>query len=104
MYAILRRVEEISRTSYTSAGYLDIVLLLHKPEIKWFTYNSRQVNTQLIRLAAYLDAHKIIDFKACASIQPGLSLNREQIPPFIELVRCVPDVMAGYLQNDYIDL
>lgn len=63
--ALLTKVEEASQNQDDDYPDLKIVMVIHGPDIKWFTLENYEDNRQLIDLAARLDAYDIIDMKVC---------------------------------------
>ena len=102
--ALLERAEEITQSSANKYDKLDIVMILHGPDINWFTQQNYEQNKQLVDLAAKLDAYDIIDLKVCETAMSNRGLEREQIPSFIESVPYSPDEMKRLLKEDYINL
>jgi len=102
--ALLKRAEEIGRLQPSNYDGLKIVMILHGPDIDWFTQNNYEHNRQLVDLAAELDALEIIDMKVCETTMSGRGVNREDIPLFIESVPYAPDEMQRLLHEGYINL
>ena len=57
---LLERVEEISQLERDQYDDLEIVMILHGPDIEWFREDNYEQNRQLVDLAAKLDAYKVI--------------------------------------------
>lgn len=102
--ALLLRAEEITQMSSDDYDDLEIVMILHGPDIDWFTQQNYKQNKQLVDLAARLDAYDIIDMKVCETAMDSLGVERAEIPPFIESVPYSPDEMKRLLQEGYINL
>ena len=102
--ALLVRAEEITQMSSDDYDDLEIVMILHGPDIDWFTQQNYKQNKQLVDLAARLDAYDIIDMKVCETAMDSLGVERTEIPPFIESVPYSPDEMKRLLQEGYINL
>lgn len=102
--ALLQRAQEITQLDSGNYGDLEIVMILHGPDIDWFTQQNYEHNLELVDLAANLDAFDIIDMKVCETAMSARGVKREDIPSFIESVPYAPDEMKRLLQEGYINL
>jgi len=102
--ALLTRAEEVSQAPSNDFGDLKIVMVIHGPDIDWFTQKNYEHNRQLIDLAARLDAYDIIDMKVCEQTMFARGVEREDIPPFIESVPFGPTEIKNRLRDGYINL
>lgn len=102
--ALLKRAHEITQLDSSNYGDLEIVMILHGPDIDWFTQQNYEHNLELVDLAAKLDAFDIIDMKVCETAMSARGVKREDIPSFIESVPYAPDEMKRLLQEGYINL
>jgi uncharacterized protein len=101
---LLKRAQEISQFDKKNYDDLEIVMILHGPDIDWFTQQNYEKNRQLIDLAAELDAFDIIDMKVCETSMNRRGVKREDIPAFIESVPYAPDEMKKLTEEGYINL
>lgn len=102
--ALLGRAEEITQANSGEYDQLDIVMILHGPDIEWFTRKNYERNKKLIELAARLDTYEIIDMKVCETAMSSHGVSRDEIPAFIESVPYAPDEIERLLNDDYINL
>lgn len=102
--ALLARAEEVSLAKADEFKDLEIVMILHGPDIKWFTQQNAGQNKQLVDLAARLDANNVIDMKVCETSLSFQGVDREDIPAFIESVPYAPKEIKRHLQGGYINL
>ena len=102
--SLLQRAEEISQFDKKNYDDLEIVMILHGPDIDWFTRKNQEKNRQLIELAAKLDEFDIIDMKVCETSMNSRGVKREDIPAFIESVPYAPDEMKKLTEEGYINL
>lgn len=102
--ALLGRAEEITQATSGNYDHLEIVMVLHGPDIEWFTQKNFENNKQLVELAARLDSYEIIDLKVCESTMKKQGIERDDIPSFIESVPYAPDFMKRLLREGYINL
>ena len=102
--ALLARAEEVSQAQSEEFSDLKIVMIIHGPDIEWFTQKNHEQNQQLIDLAARLDAYDIIDMKVCEKTLSSMGVERGDIPSFIESVPYAPVEIKQRLQDGYINL
>lgn len=102
--ALLTRAEEASKNKAEDYPDLEIVMVIHGPDIKWFTLENYDDNKQLIDLAARLDAYDVIDMKVCEKTMSYNGVDRKDIPSFIESVPYGPAEVKNRLRDGYISL
>ena len=101
---LLQRAEEINQAETEKPDDLEIVMILHGPDIGWFTLDNYNENKELVDLAKRLDAFDIIDLKVCETAMENLEIDRKLIPPFIESVPYAPDEINRLSEEGYIHL
>jgi uncharacterized protein len=101
---LLVRAEEVSQTHPSDFEDLEIVMVIHGPDIDWFTNQNHAENRQLIELAARLDAYDVIDMKVCETTMSMRGVERQDIPAFIESVPYAPTEIKQRLEQGYINL
>jgi intracellular sulfur oxidation DsrE/DsrF family protein len=101
---LLQRAEEINQAETVKPDNLEIVMILHGPDINWFTLENYDDNKELVDLAKRLDAFDIIDLKVCETTMDSLEIDRNQIPPFIEPVPYAPGEISRLSEEGYIHL
>jgi uncharacterized protein len=102
--ALLVRADEVSQTHPKDFEDLEIVMILHGPDIDLFTSQNYAENKQLIDLASRLDAYDVIDMKVCEKTMSLRGVERQDIPSFIESVPFAPTEIKQRLQDGYINL
>jgi intracellular sulfur oxidation DsrE/DsrF family protein len=102
--ALLQRTEEITRDIPADFEHLEIVLILHGPDLDWFKKENYGKNRQMVDLAAKLDGLDIIDIKACATAMGSRGIDSNDLPAFIETVPYAPDEIARLQEQDYVTL
>ncbi len=102
--ALLNRAEEVSQAHAPGYEDLKIVMIIHGPDIDWFTRQNYESNRKLIDLAARLDAYEIIDMKVCEKTMSIRGVDRENIPSFIESVPYAPIEIENRLKEGFIHL
>jgi len=104
LLSLLNRIDEIAESGQAGYEELDIVMILHGPDINMFTYQNYDENKPLVDLAAKLDAFNIIDMKVCETSLPVVGVLRQDIPPFIESVPYAPTEKKRLTNEGYINL
>ena len=101
---LLNRVEEIHLNEREKYEGLDLVFILHGPDVHLFTDNNYQENKPLVDLAARLDAFGMIDMKICETYMSNFKINRNEVPPFIESIPFAPSEIKRLTDIGYINL
>ncbi len=101
---LLQRAEEITQAETDNLEDLKIVMILHGPDIGWFTIDNYDDNKELVDLAKRLDTFDIIDLKVCETTMESMEIDRNQLPPFIESVPYAPDEFIRLSDEGYIHL
>ena len=102
--ALLERADEITQMPSEDYADLEIVMILHGPDIDWFKQQNYASNKRMVDLAAKLDANAIIDLKVCETAMTKLGVQQEELPAFIESVPYAPDEMKRLFNQGYINL
>ncbi len=102
--ALLARAEEVSQTHPKDFEDLEIVMILHGPDIDWFTHQNYAHNQKLVDLAARLDAYDVIDMKVCEKTMQKRGVGTKDLPEFIESVPYAPVEIDKLLNEGYINL
>ena len=104
LQSLLQRAEEITQAGTEDLEDLEIVMILHGPDINWFTLDSYDDNKELVDLAQKLDTFEIIDLKVCESAMEELEIDPDQIPTFIETVPYAPIEIKRLSDDGYTHL
>ena len=102
--ALLQRAEEIRDTQADGYDELEIVMVLHGPDINIFRQENYSKHKALVDLAAKLDAFDIIDMKICEKTMSNMGAERSEVPAFIESVPFAPDEIRRLGEEGYINL
>ncbi|MFT5394992.1 MAG: intracellular sulfur oxidation DsrE/DsrF family protein [Gammaproteobacteria bacterium] len=102
--ALLARAEAVSQSKPEDFEDLEIVMVIHGPDIDFFTNQNHENNSQLLDVAARLDAFNVIDMKVCETTMIMRGVERQDIPSFIESVPFAPTEIKQRLQDGYINL
>ena len=102
--ALLYRAEEIREAHAEGYDDLEIVLVLHGPDINFFRQENYVTHKPIVDLAAKLDAYDIIDMKICETTMSNMGVARSEVPAFIESVPYAPDEIRRLGEEGYINL
>ena len=102
--ALLERTEEVTMAQSAEYQDLEIVMVIHGPDIKWFTQQNHTENQKLLDLAARLDERDIIDMQVCETAMQFHGIEREDIPEFIDSVPYAPVEIKSRLRDGYVNL
>lgn len=101
---LLKRAEELTRTTHADTRGTGIALVLHGPEIAIFAKKNYAQFRKTVELAAHLDAGRIIEVKMCRTEMKILGIREEDVPDFIELVPYGPDEEMRLRRRGYVYL
>lgn len=101
---LLKRAEELTRTTHADSRGTGIALVLHGPEIEIFAKKNYSRFRKTVDQAARLDAGRIIEVKMCLTEMKHLGIREEDIPAFIEIVPYGPDEEMRLRQRGYVYL
>ena len=83
---LLERAEKIALSPDSNREESSIVLVLHGPEVEFFSTKNYDRYKAIVDKAARLDAFDIVDVKICQTMMSMHGIERDDIPAFIEQV------------------
>ncbi|MEQ8660186.1 MAG: DsrE family protein, partial [Gammaproteobacteria bacterium] len=83
---------------------LDIVLVLHGPDVEYFATRNAGRYGDIVARAGALDAAGVLDFKMCAVAAERRGITAGDIPPFIEMVPWANGEIERLEQAGYVRL
>jgi hypothetical protein len=83
---LLDRAEQLAMKPRPAGRDDRIVLILHGPEVEFFSTRNYDRYKDIVDQAARLDAFDIVDVKICQSMMKVQGIERDDIPSFIEQV------------------
>ena len=103
--ALLDRARTIyNETPTPDRDALEIVLVLHGPDIDFFEQKNYAKYQNIVELAAQLDAFGVFDFKMCAASAADLGLAESDVPAFIEFVPYGPEEIARLETSGFVQI
>ena len=100
--SLLARADELSRVMRTNGNESKIALILHGPEVKFFTKNSYDNYRNIVDRAERLNDRNIIEIKICKSKMDEYGIKDAQIPSFVEIIPYAPDEEERLLKQGYV--
>lgn len=101
---LLGRLDQLARQPNPQTQTARIALILHGPELDFFSIRNYALHRELVDLAARLDAFQIIEIKACATKLRELGMQPEDLPAFIEIVPYGPDEVGRLVGSGYLKM
>ena len=102
--SLLNRADDLSKTMRTKGNNSKIALILHGPEIRFFSKKNYKVNSNIVDKAARLDGDSIIEIKVCKSKMDEFGIEDKDIPSFVEIIPYAPDEEERLLKKGYVYL
>ena len=102
MDRLLKRVEQLADNIEQRQETPDLALVLHGPEIRYFTIRNYNRYMSLVDRAAALDRKGVLDVKVCNTMIRSLGLEQESFPDFIERVPYGPDEVKRLVEEGFV--
>ena len=83
---VLQRAEALVSQPKSASQPANIALMLHGPEIKYFSIGQYAQYKDVVDLAAKLDAYNVVELKMCETAMKDFGIKKNDIPSFIEFV------------------
>jgi intracellular sulfur oxidation DsrE/DsrF family protein len=83
---LLDRAEDLSSRLLETRQDASVVLVLHGPEVEFFSKKNYDRYRDIVDQAARLDALQVVDVKICQTMMTISGVARDDIPAFIEQV------------------
>ena len=104
MDKLLTRIEQLSNTITADKNDPRLALVLHGPEIAFFTKNNYPQYMKLVDRAAELDKKGIIDVKVCDTMIQALEIQKSELPDFVEYVPFGPTEVERLVKQGFIKM
>ena len=99
---LLERAEQLAMKPRPGGGDASVVLVLHGPEVEFFSIRNYDQYKEIVDLAARLDAFDVVDVKVCQTMMGEYGIGPEDIPSFIEQVPYGPDEIERLVREGYV--
>ncbi len=86
LQVLFERAETLAQTPRVKEDNASVVLVLHGPEVEFFSTRNYDRYREIVDRAAHLDALDIVDVRICQTMMAARGIARDDIPPFIEQV------------------
>ena len=96
------RAEKLAMRPQAPGGEASVVLVLHGPEVQFFSIRNYEKYKEIVDQAARLDAFDVVDVKICQTMMDIEGVERDDIPSFIEQVPIGPGEVERLLQEGYV--
>lgn len=99
---LLDRAEELAMRPQAPGEEASVVLVLHGPEVEFFSIRNYEKYKDIVDQAARLDAFEVVDVKICQTMMDMQGIARDDIPSFIEQVPLGPGEVERLVQEGYV--
>ncbi|MGB5305286.1 MAG: hypothetical protein WBO57_03515 [Gammaproteobacteria bacterium] len=86
LQVLLERTEKLAQLPRAGDVNASVVLVLHGPEVEFFSTRNYSLYKDIVDQAARLDSLDIVDVRICQTMMSARGIARDDIPPFIEQV------------------
>ena len=102
MDKLLGRIESLAQKSPPGEDSPGLALVLHGPEIAFFSRRNYPKYMNLVDRAAALDKKGIIDVKVCDTMIRELNIKNEDLPDYVEHVPYGPAEVERLVRQGFI--
>lgn len=99
---VLDRAEQLALQPQAQDEEASVVLVLHGPEVEFFSIRNYDKYKDIVDQAARLDAFDVVDVKICQTMLSEKGIERDDIPSFIDQVSFGPDEIERLLGQGYV--
>ena len=96
------RAEQLALAPQPPGGEASVVLVLHGPEVEFFSISNYDRYKDVVDQAARLDAFDVVDVKICRTMMEIRGIPRDDIPAFIEQVPQGPEEVERLVREGYV--
>ena len=96
------RAEELAMRPQAQGEGASVVLVLHGPEVEFFSISNYEQYKDIVDQAARLDAFDVVDVKICKTMMGIKGIGVDDIPSFIEQVQLGSSEVERLLQDGYV--
>ena len=99
---LLDRAEQLAMAPRPEGEEASVILVLHGPEVEFFSIKNYDKYRDIVDQAARLDAFDVVDVRICQTMISVQGVAREDIPSFIEQVPFGDDEIDRLVQEGYV--
>ena len=96
------RAEELAMRPQAQGEGASVILVLHGPEVEFFSISNYGRYKDIVDQAARLDAFDVVDVKICKTMMGIKGIGADDIPSFIEQVQLGSGEVERLLQEGYV--
>ena len=96
------RAEQLALAPQPPGGEASVVLVLHGPEVEFFSISNYDRYKDVVDQAARLDAFDVVDVKISRTMMEIRGIPRDDIPAFIEQVPQGPEEVERLVREGYV--
>ena len=96
------RAEQLAMTPRPGGEDASVILVLHGPEVDFFSIKNYDKYKDIVDQAARLDAFDVVDVRICQTMIGVRGIERSDIPSFIEQVPYGPGEVERLKQEGYV--
>ena len=104
MDKLLGRIEQLSSSLPPGKQGPSLALVLHGPEIAFFTRMNYTKYMDMVDRAAELDRKGVIDVKVCDTMIRAMDLQDAELPDFVEHLPYGPAEIDRLIQQGFIKM
>ena len=86
LQVLLERAENLVQSPRADDGDASVILVLHGPEVEFFSTRNYDQYRDIVDRAARLDSLDVVDVRICQTMMAARGVARDDIPPFIDQV------------------
>jgi len=101
LQVVLDRAEQLALQPQSQDEEASVVLVLHGPEVEFFSIKNYDKYKDIVDQAARLDAFDVVDVKICQTMLDMKGIQRDDIPSFIDQVPFGPDEVERLVRKGY---
>ena len=102
LLVLLDRAEQLAQSPRVSDQNASVVLVLHGPEVEFFSTRNYDRYKDVVDQAARLDSLDIVDVRICQTMMATRGIARDDIPPFIDQVPDGPVEVKRLIGDGYV--
>jgi hypothetical protein len=99
---LFERAEKLAMAPSPKGEAASVVLVLHGPEVEFFSIKNYDRYRDIVDQAARLDAFDVVDVKICQTMMGARGIEQNDIPSFIEQVPYGPGEVERLKQEGYV--